>query len=766
MASSGSILGNAVRRKEDPGLLTGTNKYFDDLDVGSVQVVFVRSTMAHAIIESIETVEAEAMPGVLGVYTSKNLEMAAVNGFPMVDPAMDRPPLATDRVRFVGDIIAAIVADTMRQAVDAAEQIIIDYSPLPANADVEAAITESASVIWEGQPSNICLETALPEMEIQNSTDPFIGADVVVNERILTQRLAGVPMEPNGCVAIPGESGKLKFFVSTQNAHSVRDALAPNLGMDPEDLHVLAPWVGGGFGPKAGLYVEHIIVAKCALALGQAVKWTEQRGENMVAMGHGRAMVMNAEMGVKKDGTIVGLRARVLAETGAYPGIGAFLPVLTQTLSQAVYNIPTIHFQAHSVVTNTTTTVAYRGAGRPEATQMVERILDKAAQAIGMDPAEIRRKNYIQPDQFPMTTITGANYDSGDHEKSLDAVLVASDYSTLRVEQAKRRAANDNKMLGIGLASYVEVTAPLGLHAEYGKCEINADGSATIRVGTSSHGQGHDTAFSMIVEDMLGIPSADVTHIDADTEEVKQGAGTMGSRSLQTAGSAIYEASKVVLEKGKQLAANMLEASADDIVVGEGALQVAGVPAKSVSWAELAAAVNDDSVRPSDMDGGLDHELVFDEGDSTFPFGSHVAVVEVDRETGEVELLRHIAVDDCGTILNPMLVTGQQHGGIAQGIAQALWEQVQYDEDANPVTASLMDYLMPSAADLPSFETSNTETASPRNPLGAKGIGESGTIGSTPAAHNAVCDALSHLGIEHVDMPCTPEAVWTALQTI
>ena len=317
MASSGSILGNAVRRKEDPGLLTGTNKYFDDLDVGSVQLVFVRSTMAHAIIESIETVDAEAMPGVLGIYTSKNLEMAAVNGFPMVDPAMDRPPLATDRVRFVGDIVAAVVAETTRQAVDAAEQIIIDYAPLPAHADVEAAMLESASVIWEGQSSNVCLETALPEMQIQDSTDPFEGADAVVHERILTQRLAGVPMEPNGCVAIPGESGKLKFFVSTQNAHSVRDALAPNLGMDPEDLHVLAPWVGGGFGPKAGLYVEHIIVAKCALALGQPVKWTEQRGENMVAMGHGRAMVMNAEMGVKTDGKIVGLRARVLAETGA-----------------------------------------------------------------------------------------------------------------------------------------------------------------------------------------------------------------------------------------------------------------------------------------------------------------------------------------------------------------------------------------------------------------------------------------------------------------
>ena len=567
-------------------------------------------------------------------------------------------------------------------------------------------------------------------------------------------------MEPNGCVAIP-EGDSMTFYASTQTAHGLRDGLAPSIGLDPENLRVVAPWVGGGFGPKAGLYIEHILCAKAAQELNTPVKWTEQRGENMLAMAQGRAMVMNAELGVNNDGSIVGLKARVVADAGAYPAIGAILPMLTMQLSQAVYNIPAIDFFAQSVVTNTTFIGAYRGAGRPEATQMVERILDKAANAIGMDPAELRRKNYLQPDAFPLTTLVGANYDSGEYERSLDAVLEASGYADLRAEQARRRESDDPKLLGIGVSSYVEVTAPIGLHVEYGSCEINDDGSATIKVGTSSHGQGHDTAFSMIVNDVLGIPMDEVNHVDADTEEVARGAGTLGSRSLQAGGSAIYEASQVVLEKGKQLAASLLEASAEDIVVGEGALQVAGVPAKSISWADLASAAVE-----QEIEGGLAHELDFDGSDATYPFGSHVAVVEIDRETGHVDLLRHIAVDDCGTILNPMLVNGQQHGGIAQGIAQALWEHVQYDEDANPVTASLMDYLMPSAAELPSFEVSNTETASPRNPLGAKGIGESGTIGSTPAVHNAVCDAVAHLGVEHVDMPCTPQTVWQALQSV
>jgi len=608
--------------------------------------------------------------------------------------------------------------------------------------------------LWEGAESNICFAIG----NEYDGPDVNEAADTVVTERIVTQRLAGVPMEPNGCVAIP-EPGSMTFYASTQAAHGLRDGLAPNIGLEPENLRVIAPWVGGGFGPKAGLYIEFILCAKAAQELNQPVKWTEQRGENMVSMAQGRAMVMNAELGVNKDGSIVGLKARVVADAGAYPAIGAILPMLTMQLSQAVYDIPAIDFFAQSVVTNTTFTGAYRGAGRPEATQMVERILDKAANAIGMDPAELRRKNYLQPDAFPLTTLVGANYDSGDYERSLDAALDASGYKDLRAEQKRRRESDDPMLLGIGVSSYVEVTAPIGLHVEYGSCEINDDGSATIKVGTSSHGQGHDTAFSMIVNDVLGIPMDEVTHIDADTQEVARGAGTMGSRSLQAGGSAIYEASQVVLEKGKQLAATLLEASAEDIVVGEGALQVAGVPAKSISWADLASAAIE-----QEIEGGLAHELDFDGTDSTYPFGSHVAVVEIDRDTGNVELLRHIAVDDCGIILNPMLVNGQQHGGIAQGIAQALWEHVQYDEDANPVTASLMDYLMPSAADMPSFEVSNTETASPRNPLGAKGIGESGTIGSTPAVHNAVCDAVAHLGIEHVDMPCTPQSVWKALQ--
>ncbi len=754
MAAQGSILGNAVTRKEDPGLLTGSNHYVDDLDIDAARIVFVRSTMAHASLLEVDISEAVNMPGVLAVYTSDNLEMPAVNQSEFMDPSMNRPPLAVGRVRFVGDIIAAVVAESHSQAVDAAEQVIVDYDPLPANADIEAALADDAQILWEGAENNVCFAIG----NEYDGPDVTEGADTVVSERIVTQRLAGVPMEPNGCVAIP-EGDSMTFYASTQAAHGLRDGLAPNLGMEPENLRVVAPWVGGGFGPKAGLYIEFILCGKAAQELTRPVRWTEQRGENMLSMAQGRAMVMTADLGVNSDGSIVGLKARVVADAGAYPAIGAILPMLTMQLSQAVYDIPAIDFFAQSVLTNTTVIGAYRGAGRPEATQMVERILDKAANAIGMDPAELRRKNYIQPDAFPLTTLVGANYDSGEYERSLDAVLEASGYADLRAEQARRREANDPMMLGIGVSSYVEVTAPIGLHVEYGSCEINDDGSATIKVGTSSHGQGHDTAFSMIVNDVLGIPMDQVTHVDADTEEVARGSGTLGSRSLQAGGSAIYEASQVVLEKGKQLAASLLEASADDIVVGEGALQVAGVPAKSISWADLATAAVE-----QEIEGGLAHELDFDGTDATYPFGSHVAVVEIDRETGHVELLRHVAVDDCGTILNPMLVNGQQHGGIAQGIAQALWEHVQYDEDANPVTASLMDYLMPSAAELPSFEVSNTETASPRNPLGAKGIGESGTIGSTPAVHNAVCDAVAHLGIEHVDMPCTPQAVWRALQ--
>ena len=769
MAASGSILGNAVQRKEDPGLLTGANHYVDDLDVAAARVAFVRSPEAHAEIVSIDTADAAAMPGVVAVYTADNLPMDAFQGFPMMPPDFNRPPLAVGRVRFVGDMVAAVVAETQAQANDAAEAVYVEYRSLPVVSDFERAADPDSPVVWEGQASNVCFPFAIPgpdeETGERPGVDALAGADHVVSERIVTQRLAGAPMEPNGCVAVPGDDGAMTLHLSVQNAHSQHEALAPALGLEPGQLRVTAPWVGGGFGPKAAVYPEYIVVGKAAQALGRPTRWTENRTENMQSMVQGRAMVMHAEMGVRNDGSIVGLKANVIADAGAYPIIGAILPMLTGMLSQAVYDIPVIDYQSATVVTNTTPIGAYRGAGRPEATQMVERILDKAAAAIGMDPAEIRRKNYLQPDAFPTALQTGVSYDSGEYERALDAVLEASGYSGLRAEQQARRDAGDAKLLGIGVSSYVEITAPVGLHVEYGSTEVHPDGTATIRVGTSSHGQGHDTAFSQIVEGVLGIPMDSVTHMDADTAEVPSGAGTLGSRSLQTAGSAVYLSSQAVLEKGKQLAAHLLEASADDIVVAEGGLAVAGVPASSVSWADIAKLANDDAARPSGIEAGLMAEENFDGTDSTFPFGSHVAVVEIDSDTGQVELLRHVAVDDCGTIMNPLIVNGQQHGGIAQGIAQALYEHVEYDADANPLNASLMDYLVPSAAELPSFEVSNTETASPRNPLGAKGIGESGTIGSTPAVHNAVCDAVSHLGITHIDMPCTPQAVWQALQS-
>ena len=586
----------------------------------------------------------------------------------------------------------------------------------------------------------------------------------MVDVRVVSQRLAGVPMEPNGCVAIPN-GDHLTIWLPSQNPVAVRDAIVGQLGLDPANVRVAAPTVvGGGFGPKAGPYVEFLITTKLAQVLNRPVKWTEERSENMVSLVHGRAMVLTAKLGLSNDGTIVGLDATAVCDAGAYPGIGGFLTVFTQTMIQGVYQIPKIRFMARTAITNTTTTGAYRGAGRPEATQILERVMDVAADELGMDPAELRRKNFLQPGAFPLTTLGGANYDSGEYEKALDAVLEAADYQALLAEQAERRASGDTKQIGIGVSSYVEVTAPAGLHIEYGAVEINEDGTVTAKVGTSAHGQGHITAFSMIVSDMLGVPMDAVNLVQSDTDEIPRGAGTMGSRSLQTAGSAVHIASETVLAKAKTLAAHLLEAAEDDIVKGDNGLQVAGVPTSAVSWADLAAAANDDSKRPEGMEPGLAHELDFDGTDSTFPFGSHISVVEVDTETGRVEMKRHVAVDDCGKILNPMLVMGQQHGGIAQGAAQALYEVVRYDDDGNPITSNLMDYAIPSAAELSFFETSNTETPSPRNPLGAKGIGESGTIGSTPAIHNAVVDAVSHLGVRHIDMPLSAETVWTAIQ--
>ncbi len=756
----GSILGHSVLRKEDPGLLLGSDLYFDDMEgVGVGYVHFVRSPFAHANLGDIDVSSAETEPGVRGVWTAHTLELEPYLSFPMFPPLFARPPLAKGKVRYVGDIVAVVVADSRAEALDAAELIDIDYDPLPAVTDADAALGSDAPLLYEEHRSNMVFET-----RIGQDDDPVAGADKVVEGRVISQRLAGVPMEPNGCLAIPGGDGRLTVWIPSQNPVAVRDAMAAQLGLEPADLRVAAPAVGGGFGSKAGTYIEFLITAKLALVTGQPLKWTEQRSENMVSMAQGRDQRLAARMGVTDDGRITGLDIDVVAGCGAYPAIGGFLTVFTQLMSQGVYAVPKFRYHARSAATNNTHTAAYRGAGRPEATQLLERMMDMAAARIGMDPAEIRRRNFIQPDQFPFTTHTGATYDSGEYEKALDAALEAAGYQEMRAAQAERRAGGDPRQIGVGISAYVEVTAPAGLHVEYGKVEVNPDGSVTASVGTSAHGQGHDTAFSMLVSEVLGVPMDRVVLHQSDTDLVPRGQGTMGSRSLQSAGSAVFLASEHVLEKAKRLAAHLLEASEADIVRSQDGLQVAGVPTSSLGWGELATAASDPLRLPEGMEPGLYFEHDFDGQGSTFPFGAHVSMVEVDTETGQVTMLRHVAVDDCGRILNPLLVTGQQHGGIAQGVAQALFEQVAWDEDGNPITSNLMDYAMPSAAELINFETHNTQTPSPLNPLGAKGIGESGTIGSTPAIHNAVVDAVSHLGVTHIDMPLTSLRVWEAIQ--
>ncbi|HEX6421354.1 MAG TPA: xanthine dehydrogenase family protein molybdopterin-binding subunit [Acidimicrobiales bacterium] len=762
--AGGSILGHPVLRLEDPALLTGAARYVDDLVAeGAAHVVFVRSPFAHGTVRGVDVGEAAAMPGVLAVHhAGDDLGLGPVQGFPMLPATFNRPVFAGERVRFVGDIVAAVVAETREQATDAADAVFVDIDPLPAVIDGAAALADGAPVLFPEVGSNVCFAT-----NFGDEADPLAGADVVAEVSMVSQRLAGAPMETNGCLMVPGDpaAGSLTAWVSHQAPHSIHPVIAGALGLEPAAVRVVCPWVGGGFGPKAATYVEYVIAAKVALELGRPIRWTPTRSEDMVSLVQGRDHAMTARLGLDGEGRILGLDATVVANAGAYPAAGAVLPVLTQMMAVGVYDIPKVRFAGTSVVTNTTTIGAYRGAGRPEATQLIERVLDVAADRLGIDPAELRRRNFLDPGAFPLTTTTGGQYDSGEYAKALDAALAAAGYDDLRAEQQRRRDAGDPVALGIGVSCYVEVTAPLGLHTEWGAVEVHDDGTATMAVGTSAHGQGHHTAFAMIVSDVLGIPLERIAFVNSDTAAVPSGGGTMGSRSLQTAGNAVQAASTEVLARARQIAAHLLEASADDIVVAEGGLSVAGVPASGVSWAGLAAASRDPARLPDGVEAGpLRHEGTFDGGNSTFPFGAHVAVVEVDTETGGVTLRRHVAVDDCGRILNPLLVRGQQHGGIAQGAAQALYEWVQYDADGNPLTANLMDYAVPSAAELPSFEASNTETDSPRNPLGAKGIGESGTIGSTPAIHNAVVDAVSHLGVTHIDMPCTAERVWRAIR--
>ena len=626
----------------------------------------------------------------------------------------------------------------------------VDYAPLGAAIDMEDALATDAPLQFESIGSNVVMGMQ------SGATDPLEGADVVVRGRFENQRVAVVPMEGSAIAVVPNDGDfDLVVHLACQMPHMIRGVLSGTLGIDPERLRVIAPNVGGSFGAKH-LSSEGVITAKLAMELGRPVKWVETRSENMIAMSHGRGQVQYVELGLKHDGTIVGMRCRFIGDAGAYAGFGGVLVIgSTKTMAQGVYHIPKIAFDVAVVVTNTTPMGAYRGAGRPEASAFLERIIDMAADELGIDPAELRRKNLIQPDEFPLTTVMGAAYDSGDYELALDEALRVADYPGLLAEQAARRARGDRVQLGIGVSCYVEIT---GGGAEFAEVEVHDDGTVTVKAGTSAHGQGHATAFTQIAADQLGVPMERITYVQSDTALVLRGGGTGGSRSMQLGGTAVLQTSKLVVERAKELAAELLEAAPEDIVViGDGRLGVAGVPSKALEWSELARTASE---RGEPL--MVQHDT--ERSGSTVPFGAHVAVVEVDTETGRVTPTQHFAVDDCGAIVNPLLVDGQVHGGLASGIGQALWEQYVYDADGNPLTTNLAEYAMPSAAELPSYTTAHTVTPSPLNELGAKGIGESATVGSTPAVQNAVVDALSHLGVRHIDMPCTSERVWRAIQ--
>jgi carbon-monoxide dehydrogenase large subunit len=747
------VIGRPVLRLEDPRFLTGKATYVENLPADdALHVTFVRSPQAHARIAAVDTSAATALRGVR-VVTAADLDIPAFKApFLDLDPAFARPPLAKGVVRFAGDIVAAVVSESRTAGADAADLVDIDYEPLDVVIDPERALEDEALLFPEAG-TNVCMRTG------DESLDPsfFDDCEVVVSRRLVSQRLAPAPLEPRSSIAQPGADGRLTMWLATQTPHLDRDGIADSLGWAPERVRVIGPDVGGGFGAK-GLAVEDVLLAWLAVDSGRTLRWTETRSENMVAMQHGRGSVLTATIGGSRDGRVLAYRLEIVQDCGAYPGIGAALTRYTTMMASGVYAIPRIEASATAVATNTTHIAAFRGAGRPEATQAIERVMDAFAQAVQMDPAEVRRLNLIPREAFPFTTASGAVYDIGDYEGALDRALDAADYQKLRADQARRSEQNATRRLGIGIAMYVEVTNGL-TEAEYGAVAIGADGRATLRTGSFSHGQGHETTFAMIVAEQLGMPLEDVTVVKGDTDEVPRGTGTYSSKSTQLGGAAARVAAAAVAEHARELVAGYLEAAPTDVRGDEAGFHVAGSPQAAMTWAQLG-----ERAAAEGRLGELSVATDFDPGASSYPFGAHVAVVEVDVETGEVELKRLIAVDDAGTIINPVVAHGQVHGGIATGAAQALFEEFVYDEDGNPQTATFVGYAFPSAADLPPFEVHIMETPTPLNPLGAKGIGESGTVGTTPAIQSAVMDALAPLGVEHVEMPFTAERVWRALQ--
>jgi carbon-monoxide dehydrogenase large subunit len=761
-----------MKRKEDPRLVSGTSTYVDDVVLpGMLHMAVTRSIHAHARIKHIDVSKAQRLPGVIAVVTGEEVAAhcgpipcaASIRGMKNAQ----RELLAVGKVRFVGEPVAAVVAENKYIARDAADLIEIDYDVLPAVVNPEKAIDPASPRLYDEFSDNIAYNFGF---ETGSTEEAFKNADAIVKERFLNQRLAPVAMEPRGVVAAyQAPDNELVVWNSTQQPHGLRTLLANMLRVPENRVRVIAPEVGGGFGSKIDIYAEDGIAGYLAKKTGRPVKWIESRRENIAATIHGRDQINDVELALKQDGTILGMRIKAIADLGAFYSLFTpMIPTLTGLLAPGCYKIPAFKFDQVGVLTNKMATDAYRGAGRPEATYLIERIVDVAAQKLKMDPADIRMKNFPQPNEFPFMTSGGVVYDSANYQAALNRALELANYKGLRQKQADLR--KQGKYMGIGLSSYVEICAMgpstilPGGGWEAGTVRIERTGKVTLLTGASPHGQGQETTFAQIVADEFGIEPDDVVTLHGDTGRVATGIGTFGSRGTAVGGTAIYMAVQDLKEKMKKIAAHLLESTPDKIEFDIGKLVVKGDPARFMKFTDVVTVAYNAVKLPPGMEPGLDVTRFFEPSNFTFPFGTHVCVVELDEDTGEPKLTKYVAVDDCGNVINPLLVEGQVHGGLVQGIAQALHEEVVYDENGQLLTGSLMDYALPRAHDFPEFELDRTVTPSPVNPLGVKGVGEAGTIGSTPAVVNAVVDALSPLGVTNIDMPIRSEKVWKILK--
>ena len=751
------VFGASVRRVEDPRLIRGAGRYVDDVQPADcLHAVFARSHLAHATIARLDLEAAKNAPGVVAAWSAADFEdlepleiEAPVDNTPL--PA--RRVLAAGRTRYVGEAVAMLVAESRELAVDALERIDLELDPLPVMTDMEGALAKDAALLYPEFGTNLAFGKESKHGQVKRAFD---RAAVLVKERLINQRLIPSALEPRGALAWI-DNGRLTIELSSQSAYGVRDAVAASLRIDEADVRVIVEDVGGGFGSKGGCVGEEIAVAAAARRLNRPVKWIEERSENCAGTWHGRGQVQDVELAAQRDGTVLAVRSQVLADMGAHlEPYSAFVPTVVAELQTGCYRIPASQSTLRAVYTNATPTGPYRGAGRPEAAFLIERMMDRLAGELDLDPVEVRLRNLVRPSDFPYTNAAGSTYDSGNYQASLKRLVELADYPGLR--RAQRTAREGGRLQGIGISTYVEEAA--GFAEDRATVRLEPDGTITVITGSTPHGQGHQTTWGQLAADAFGLPFDKVRVLYGDTDQPAYAVGTFGSRSAAISGAAVHEGAVRLKRKVRALAAAAFEAATADIVVTDGRVHVRGVPTRFMTLTDIA-----EWAASADRKDELAVRASFDPPDTVFPFGAHLAYVEVDAETGSVKLLRYVAVDDCGPVINPMIVDGQLHGAIAQGVAQALYEGVVYDRDGQLLTGNLTTYLLPTAADLPEFETDRTETPTPHNPMGVKGIGEGGTTGSTPAVVNAVMDALRPLGIHQLDMPLTPFRIWGAIQT-